>query len=136
MDCWLKRNYPQCPFEHYADDAVIHCKTEAEAQELKIASGKRLEECGLQMHPDKTKIGYCKDDSRKREYPDMKFDFLGYGFQARGAKNKKGELFVSFLPAISDKARKSIREKIRGCKTLQVTNSELPDIAKELSPKL
>lgn len=136
MDSWLKRNYPQCPFERYADDAVIHCKTEAEAQELKIALGKRLEECGLQMHPEKTKIVYCKDDNRKGDYVNTKFDFLGYGFQPRWAKSKKGEMFVSFSPAISDKASKSIREKIRGCKTLQATNSELPEIAKELNPKL
>ncbi len=136
MDSWLKIKYPQCPFERYADDAVIHCKTEAEAQALKMALGKRLEECGLQMHPEKTKIVYCKDDYRKGEYPNTKFDFLGYGFQARGAKNKKGEMFVGFLPAISDKARKSIREKIRECKAMQVTDSELPDIAKELNPKL
>lgn len=136
MDSWLKRYYPQCPFERYADDAVIHCKTEAEAQQLKEALGRRLEECGLQMHPEKTKIVYCKDDNRHSDYPDIKFDFLGYGFQPRGAKTKKGELFVSFSPAISDKARKSIREKIRGCKTLHVSTTELPDIAKELNPKL
>jgi RNA-directed DNA polymerase len=136
MDCWLKRNYPQCPFERYADDAVIHCRTEAEAQGLKMALGKRLEECGLQMHPDKTKIVYCKDEDRKGDYPNIKYDFLGYGFQPRRAKNRKGRLFVSFLPAISDKARKSIREKIRACKTLQRTTSELPEIAKELNPKL
>jgi RNA-directed DNA polymerase len=137
MDSWLKRNYPQCPFERYADDVVIHCKTEAEAQELKMALGKRLEECGLQMHPEKTKIVYCKDDNRKGEdYPNMKFDFLGYGFQARGAKNKMGKMFVGYIPAISDKARKSIRDKIRECKTLQWTQSELSDIAKELNPKI
>ena len=136
MDSWLKRKHPQCPFERYADDVVIHCKTEAEAQGLKMSLSERLEECGLQMHPEKTKIVYCKDDYRKGDYPNRKFDFLGYGFQARGAKNKKGEMFVGFLPAISDKARKSIREKIRTCKTLQVTNSELPEIANELNPKL
>ena len=136
MDCWLKRNYPQCPFERYADDAVIHCKTESEAQELKMTLGKRLEECGLQMHPEKTKIVYCKDDNRNGDYPYTKFDFLGYGFQPRSAKNKKGKLFASFSPAISDKASKSIRDKIRECKTLRQYNSELRDIAKELNPKL
>lgn len=136
MDSWLKRYYPQCPFERYADDAVIHCRTETEAQELKEALGKRLEECGLQMHPEKTKIVYCKDDNRKGNYPNTKFDFLGYGFQPRGAKNKRGQMFISFIPAVSDKARKSIRGKIRECKTLLATNSELADIAKELNPKL
>jgi RNA-directed DNA polymerase len=89
MDSWLKIKYPQCPFERYADDVVIHCKTEAEAQELKVSLGKRLEECGLQMHPEKTKIVYCKDDNRKDNYPNTKFDFLGYGFQQREARNKR-----------------------------------------------
>jgi RNA-directed DNA polymerase len=136
MDSWLKRNYPQCPFERYADDAVIHCKTEAEAHKLKEALSKRLEECGLQMHPEKTKIVYCKDDCRKDDYPNTKFDFLGYGFQTRGAKNRKGKLFTGFLPAISDKASNAIKDKIRECKTLNSGNSELPDIARELNPKL
>ena len=136
MDSWLKRNYPQCPYERYADDAVIHCKTEAEAQELKMTLSKRLEECGLQIHPEKTKIVYCKDNNRKEDYPNTKFDFLGYGFQPREAKTKTGRLFVSFIPAISDKSRHSIRDKIRASKTLQTTSSELTDIAKELNPKL
>ncbi len=136
MDSWLKIKYPQCPFERYADDVVIHCKTEVEAQELKETLGARLEECGLQMHPEKTKIVYCKDDHRKGDYPNQKFDFLGYGFQPRGAKNKQGEMFVGFLPAISNKSAKSIREKIKGSKMLQRVNSELPAIARELNPKL
>lgn len=88
------------------------------------------------MHPEKTKIVYCNDDNRKGNYPNVKFDFLGFGFQPRSVKNKRGELFVSFSPAISDKASKSIRDKIRECKTLQGTSSELSNIAKELNPKL
>jgi RNA-directed DNA polymerase len=136
MDSWLKNKYPQCPFERYADDAVIHCKTEAEAQELKEALGKRLEECGLQMHPEKTKIVYCKDNNRKGNYPNTKFDFLGYGFQPRSSRNWKGKLFVSFSPAVSDKARQSIRDKIRACELWYKSDSELPGIAKELNPKL
>jgi len=136
MDSWLKLKYPQCPFERYADDAVIHCRTEAEAQELKERLGKRLEECGLQMHPEKTKIVYCKDTNRKEDYPNKKFDFLGYGFQPRETRNKKGQYFVGFTPAVSDKSSKSIREKIRRSKTLQATDSEIPEIAKELNPKL
>jgi RNA-directed DNA polymerase len=136
MDSWLKRNYPQCPFERYADDAVIHCSTEAEAQELKMVLGKRLEECGLQMHPEKTKIIYCKDDNRKDNYHETKYDFLGYEFRPRSAKNKYGKLFYVFTPAISNKASTSIREKIRECKALRITSNELQDIAAELNPKI
>jgi RNA-directed DNA polymerase len=136
MDMWLTKHYPQSPFERYADDAVIHCRTEAEAQQLRASLGQRMEDCGLQMHPEKTKIVYCKDDNRRDDYPNTKFDFLGYGFRPREARSKKGTLFTGFLPAISDKARTSITEKIKACKTLQITTSELPDIAKELNPKL
>lgn len=136
MDKWLKTHYPQCPFERYADDAVIHCKTETQAQELKEALGKRLEECGLQMHPEKTKIVYCKDSNRKGGYENQSFDFLGYGFQPRLSRNKRGVMFVSFSPAISKKARTNIIEKLRESKLLQETQSTLPEIAKEINPKL
>jgi group II intron reverse transcriptase/maturase len=125
MDRWLKIHYPQCCFERYADDAVIHCRTQAEARELKEALAGRLEECGLQLHPDKTKIVYCKDSNRKGDYENRSFDFLGYGFQPRLSRNKRGESFVSFTPAVSKKARKSIMEKIRQSKGLQQTQSEL-----------
>jgi RNA-directed DNA polymerase len=136
MDAWLKIHYPGCPFERYADDAVIHCRTETEAQELKEALGKRLEACGLQMHPEKTKIVYCKDSNRKGGHENQTFDFLGYGFQARLSRNKRGESFVSFSPAISAKSRRNIWEKLRESKLLQQTQSELSKIAEELNPKL
>ena len=96
MDKWLRIHYPHCPLERYADDAVIHCATEAQAQELKEALGNRLEACGLQMHPDKTKIVYCKDSNRKRDYENTSFDFLGYGFEPRLSRNKRGGSFVAF----------------------------------------
>jgi hypothetical protein len=136
MDKWLKIHYRSCPFERYADDAVIHCATEAQAQELKEALGKRLEACGLQMHPDKTKIVYCKDSNRKGDYQNKSFDFLGYGFQPRLSRNNRGESFVAFTPAISKKAQKGIMDKIRESKLLQQTQSELLGIAAELNPKL
>lgn len=136
MDKWLKIHYRQCPFERYADDAVIHCATEAQAQELKEALGKRLEACGLQMHPDKTKIVYCKDSNRKGDHEENSFDFLGYGFQPRLSRNKRGESFVAFTPAISKKARKGIMDKIRESKQLQQTQGKLSDIARELNPRL
>jgi RNA-directed DNA polymerase len=136
MDSWLKRHYPQCPFERYADDAIIHCRTESEAQELKEGLGKRLEACGLEMHPEKTKIVYCKDSNRRGNHASITFDFLGYGFQPRPSRNKAGRMFVGFTPAISAKSRKSINEKVSECKSLNRTDSELQEIAKELNPRL
>ncbi len=81
FDVWMRKNFPQTPFERYADDAIVHCRTEAEAREVRAAIAARMEECRLELHPEKTKVVYCKDDVRRRRYPNEKFDFLGYGFQ-------------------------------------------------------
>src|SRR5437762_12405928 len=83
FDVWMQRKYPHLRYERYADDAIVHCRTEAEAQEVRAAIAARMEECRLELHPEKTKIVYCKDDNRRRRYPNEKFDFLGYGFQPR-----------------------------------------------------
>jgi hypothetical protein len=110
FDRWMRSRYPQLPFERYADDAIVHCRTEAEAQEVRTAIAARMEECRLELHPVKTKIVYCRDDDRRRRYPNEKFDFLGYGFQPRRSKNRFGKYFINFSPAISDEAGKSIRD--------------------------
>ena len=105
FDLWMKRNYPKIPWCRYADDGLAHCKTEREAQELLQALSKRFAACGLELHPDKTKIVYCKDGSRKGKYPNISFDFLGYTFRARTCKNSKSNtLFVNFTPAVSKTA--------------------------------
>lgn len=113
FDEWMKRNYIVNPFERYADDIVVHCKTEEDAIKLKEAIEVRLLECKLELHTDKTKIIYCKDVSRKGSSLHEKFDFLGYTFRPRSAMNKHGKLFVSFSPAISDKKKKEARGKIK-----------------------
>ena len=136
MDKWMIQNFPQCPFERYADDAVIHCKSEAEAKELKVRLEKRMEECELELHPDKTRIVYCQDCNRSKEYEHVSFDFLGYGFQPRPAKNYKNEYFIGFTPAVSKKSCKSIMDKVRNCKSLKMSQGSLKDIAIELNPKL
>ena len=77
---WMKKNHPRNPFERYADDVVVHCKTEEEAIKLKEAITERLLKCKLELHPEKTKIIYCKDSNRKGDSQHEKFDFLGYTF--------------------------------------------------------
>src|SRR5215210_4116284 len=100
FDAWMQRNYREVPWCRYADDGLIHCKTEAQAQALKAELAVRLAECGLELHPAKTRIVYCKDGSRKGQYPNTQFDFLGYTFRARVVKNRKrNSLFVNFTPA-------------------------------------
>jgi RNA-directed DNA polymerase len=113
FDRWMAKQYPQMPFERYADDAIVHCRTEAEAQGVRAAIAVRLKECGLELHPEKTKVVYCKDDDRRRTYPNEKFDFLGYTFRPRRSKNRFGKYFINFSPAVSDKAVKAIRTEIR-----------------------
>src|SRR5580700_6596004 len=56
FDAWMTREYPDLPWCRYADDGLVHCRTEAEAVALKAALAARLAECQLEMHPDKTKI--------------------------------------------------------------------------------
>lgn len=103
MRCTLgarARQYPQLVFERFADDAIEHCRTEVEAQEVRAAIAARLEECGLELHPEKTKVVYCKDDDRRGKYPNEKFDFLGYTFRPRRSKNRSGKFFINFSPAV------------------------------------
>ena len=90
FDTWMARNYPSCPFERYADDAVVHCKTERQAQEVLVAIAKRMEEVGLRLHPDKTRIVYCKDEKRRGDHEHTSFTFLGYTFRPRGVRRQDG----------------------------------------------
>jgi RNA-directed DNA polymerase len=89
FDVWMTKHYPDNPWCRYADDGLVHCRTEQEAQALWAALDARFAQCALTMHPDKTKVIYCKDGSRKGKYPNTQFDFLGYTFRARTVKNSK-----------------------------------------------
>jgi RNA-directed DNA polymerase len=134
FDLWMRRNYPENPFERYADDVVIHCKTEEEAKRLKEKLKERLLECKLELHPDKTKIVYCKDANRKGGGEHEKFDFLGYTFRPRSSRNRKGQLFVNFSPAVSDKAKQKIRDCIKEWqKEIKPTDSIIA-FAKKINP--
>jgi len=113
FDAWMDREYPGIRFERYADDAIVHCKSRDQAETVLEAIRGRVSECRLELHPEKTRIVYCKDSDRQGDYEHVKFDFLGYGFQPRRVKNRWGGFFVSFLPAISSKAAKHIRQTIR-----------------------
>ena len=136
MDEWLKINHPQNPFERYADDSVLHCKTEKEAQELKDALGARLSECGLELHPEKTKIVYCKDDDRRGNYPVTKFDFLGYTYSCRRSKNRWGKYFVNFSPAVSNRSKKKMRQELRKWRIHLRSDKSLTDISRMINPML
>ena len=135
FDEWMRRNHPRVQSERYADDVLIHAATRAQADLLLEAIRKRLDECRLEVHPDKTKIVYCQDSDRREKQEHIKFDFLGYTFRPRRAKNRWGKPFVSFLPAVSDKAAKKIRATIRDWRLGATRNNQsLEDIAGFVNP--
>jgi group II intron reverse transcriptase/maturase len=131
FDYWMQRKYPHVPFERYADDMVCHCRTESQARKLLADLNERLGDCGLELHSEKTKIVYCKDEDRKGDYPVKKFDFLGYTFRPRLSRNRRGKFFVNFSPAMSNKAAKAIRKKVRSWSWQLRPGDTLEDLARE-----
>jgi RNA-directed DNA polymerase len=137
FDAWMAREYPDLPWCRYADDGLVHCRTEAEAAAVKAKLAARFAECHLEMHPDKTKIVYCKDAKRKGKYPITRFDFLGYCFGPKAVKNKKTkEVFTNFTPQVSASSLKSMRKSIRELNLRRRTHVALADIAQEINPIL
>jgi RNA-directed DNA polymerase len=116
FDLWMRRNWKHLPFERYADDIVVHCRTEREADTVRVNVAARLKKCGLELHPEKTKVVYCKDSNRTGTHQNEKFDFLGYTFRPRKADSRRGKVFCSFSPAISKDAVTKIRDEIRSWK--------------------
>jgi group II intron reverse transcriptase/maturase len=134
FDRWMARNHPDIPFERFADDALCHCVNESQAKVLKEALEKRFAECGLQLHSEKTKIVYCKDDDRRGNSKNESFDFLGYSFRARRSKNRFGKFFVNFSPGVSNAATKAIREEIRRWQLRCRIDKWIDDLARMFNP--
>ena len=135
FDRWMGREFPGCPFERYADDVVAHCDDEEQAQRLRVAIAERLGALGLELHPDKTKIVYCKDTKRPGDSEHTSFDFLGYTFRGRLARGRRG-FFVSFLPAISNTAKQAVGQKIRAWHLNRRTSTNLSSLAKDINPQV
>jgi RNA-directed DNA polymerase len=134
FDAWMVREYPGCPFERYADDAVVHCRSLAEAERVLAALRSRMAEVGLELHPDKTRIVYCKDDNRRGRFPVTEFTFLGFTFRPRGAKDRHGVMFTAFLPAISYQALKRLSRTVRSWRLHRRTAQESSDLARTVNP--
>ena len=135
FDRWMAREFSGCPFERYADDVVVHCDTEEQAQHLRAAIAKRLRPLGLELHPNKTRVVYCKDTNRPGNTEHTSFDFLGYTFRGRPAHGKHGH-FVSFLPAMSDKAKKAVGKKIRDWHLKRRSHTDLSGLAEDVNPQV
>lgn len=135
FDEWMRRNHPQVRFERYADDVLVHASTRQQAESVLEAVRVRLGQCRLELHPDKTQIVYCQDSDRRDRHERIRFDFLGYTFRPRRARNRRGKFFVSFLPGISNRAAKKIRATIRGWRLGATRNNQsLEEIARFVNP--
>ena len=137
FDAWMERSFPGTKFERYADDIVIHCKSKEQSESIEQALAGRLKECGLTLHPEKTRVVYCKDGARKGLYATKKFTFLGYTFQPRSARNRRtAEVFTRFLPAVGRDAEKKFRNSIKQSGILKLRSWTLEDLAKQLNPRI
>jgi RNA-directed DNA polymerase len=135
FDQWMLDNFPCIQFERYADDIVVHCRTRKQAEFIKERIENRLRQCKLQLNAEKTRIVYCKDSNRELTGEETSFDFLGFSFRPRSARDKTGRFFVSFSPAISRKAETAIRQKVRrDWRLKQRTFLSLGELAKRLNP--
>lgn len=136
LDKWMEREYSDNPFERYADDMIVHCKTRLRAEALLKKIRQRLEECKLTLHPEKTKVIFCRDGKRCGKYPEKQFNFLGYTFRPRIVKSAEGQYFESFTPAISKKAAGKIKTEMRSWKLHLWSNKAIEDIGKIINPVL
>lgn len=135
FDGWMQRHHPGVPFERYADDIICHCDSQAQAEQLRAELQSRLAECGLQLHPDKTKIVHCADTYRPEQGQPCRFDFLGFTFKPRSAGGR-GKVFTTFSPAVSDKALTAMRREVRGWALSRRGGQSLAQVRAEIVPKV
>jgi group II intron reverse transcriptase/maturase len=135
MDKWLEQNHPKVEFVRYADDAILHCRTKAEAEQTLATLDERMKVCGLELHPEKTKLVYCRDYRRQESFETVKFDFLGYSFQPRSTKSKQtGKLFLGFDCAISISSKKRIADKLEELEIDRLNFRSIVGVALYLEP--
>jgi len=134
FDAWMVREYPGCLFERYADDGVIHCRTLGRAQQVLAALRSRMAEVGLELHPDKTRIVYCKDDVRRGRFEHIEFTFLGFTFRPRAARDRHGKKFTSFLPAVSAQALKRMSATVHDWRLHHRTDLSISDLNRMINP--
>jgi RNA-directed DNA polymerase len=134
FDTWMGREFPAVRFERYVDDAVVHCTSLAQARLVLAAISERMGQVGLTLHPTKTKIVYCRDNNRRGEHENTSFTFLGYTFRPRSARNRQGEVFTSFLPAMSRDKLIDKGRQIHQWRLDRRTNDSLADLAETINP--
>lgn len=137
FDKWMQKEYPCIHFERYADDIVVHCRSQKQLEFIERKIRLRFAQCKLELCPEKTKIVYCKDSNRSGNYPIQSFDFLGYTFRPRSSRDRDGKFFVSFSPAVSRKSLKAIRLKIKEHPMVKACFSQgITELARAINPMI
>jgi RNA-directed DNA polymerase len=135
FDKWLEQKANTVKYVRYADDAIIHCKSKAHAERVLNQLQERMDVCNLELHPEKTKLVYCRDFKRQGRYKTVKFDFLGYSFLPRTAKSKRtGKLFLGYDCAISISSRKRLADKLEELDIINMSFKSIVGIAQKLNP--
>jgi RNA-directed DNA polymerase len=135
MDTWLEQTHPTVKYVRYADDAILHCKSKQQAEYVLSNLSKRMHTCGLELHPEKTSLVYCKDYRRQESHEKVKFDFLGYSFQPRSTMSKQnGKLFLGFDCAISIKSKKRIAKELQELDIKHLSHKSIVGVAQYLEP--
>ena len=134
FDRWLTRTFPTVAFARYADDAVVHCSSRRQAEQVLAALHGRMAVVGVQLHPDKTRIVYCRDSNRREDFPHTSFTFLGYTFRPRAARRANGVKFTGFVPAISKTALKRISQQVRSWRLHRQTGRTAAELARLINP--
>lgn len=136
FDKWMRIHHSRVNFERYADDIIIHSHSKQEAERLLETISKRMETCGLQIHPEKSRIAFCKSSGRGDNYGIVSFDFLGYTFKPRRTVSNRGAIFLGFNPGVSKKSLKRMNTVIKQSVVFKSTQCGITDIARELNPKI
>ena len=136
FDRWMARQFPRLLFCRYADDGLIHCRSLKQAQYVKERLAQRLQECGLEIHPNKTRIVYCKGVHRDEEYEHIQFDFLGYTFRPRRSYDKYGRTFTNFTPAMACSAATALRQEVRSWRLQLKSDKSLEELSAIYRPKI
>jgi RNA-directed DNA polymerase len=136
LDYWIASHHSEIWFCRYADDGILHCRSEAEALQMRKHLAVRLKDCGLELHPDKTRVVYCKDSDRPGDYPEIQFDFLGYTFRPRRIVSRNGTIRTGFTPAVSRAALKAMRRTLRESGVFRYSHLDLQALADWTAPRL
>jgi RNA-directed DNA polymerase len=136
FDSWMARTFPGVGFERYCDDVVVHCVGQRQAEYVRNAIGQWLKECRLEMHPEKTRIVYCKDNRRRGSHEHTRFGFLGYEFRVRRCRTREGKFFDGFNAAIGPEEAKRIRSEMRSWHMARHTNQALVQLAEWANPRV